>query len=169
MGCIFRIYGEKKPLNRLSPILVKDIHDVITHAKFVDDRLRGSGVVSGHSISHWLCWSSLQHSHTTVCSCDILMFLYVDFFLCIGGFGTSGVGRDSSSLWTESAWCVSIHIWMSSDGEMLYVMELCSHCLSNIWNIPCKLFDCPQQPGFQICFTSLSRKITTSVYPDHVK
>jgi len=28
-------------------ILVKDIHDVITHAKFGDDRLRGSGVVAG--------------------------------------------------------------------------------------------------------------------------
>jgi len=26
---------------------VKDIHDVIKHAKFGDDRLRGSGVVSG--------------------------------------------------------------------------------------------------------------------------
>ena len=28
-------------------ILVKDIHDVITHAKFGDDRLRGLGVVAG--------------------------------------------------------------------------------------------------------------------------
>jgi len=27
--------------------LVKDIHDVITHAKFGDDRLRGLGVVAG--------------------------------------------------------------------------------------------------------------------------
>jgi len=26
---------------------VKDIHDVITHAKFGDDRLKGSGVVAG--------------------------------------------------------------------------------------------------------------------------
>ena len=26
---------------------MKDIHDVITHAKFADDRLRGSGVVAG--------------------------------------------------------------------------------------------------------------------------
>ena len=26
---------------------VKDIHDVITHAKFGDDRLRGSGLVAG--------------------------------------------------------------------------------------------------------------------------
>ena len=27
--------------------MVKDIRDVITHAKFGDDRLRGSGVVAG--------------------------------------------------------------------------------------------------------------------------
>ena len=27
--------------------LVKDIHDIITHAKFGDDRLRGLGVVAG--------------------------------------------------------------------------------------------------------------------------
>ena len=27
--------------------MVKDIHDVIMHAKFGDDRLRGSGVVAG--------------------------------------------------------------------------------------------------------------------------
>ena len=26
---------------------MKDIHDVITHAKFGDDRLRGSGLVAG--------------------------------------------------------------------------------------------------------------------------
>ena len=47
-GCIFRVYGEKKPLNGFSPIffLVKGIHDVIKHAKFGDDRLRGSGVVA---------------------------------------------------------------------------------------------------------------------------
>ena len=25
---------------------------------------------SNFSISHWLCWSSLQHSHTTVWACD---------------------------------------------------------------------------------------------------
>jgi len=39
---------KKKPLNGFRPFfLVKDIHDVITHAKFGDDRLKGSGVVSG--------------------------------------------------------------------------------------------------------------------------
>jgi len=41
-----RIWGE---INGLSPIffLVKDINDIIMHAKFGDDHLRGSGVVAG--------------------------------------------------------------------------------------------------------------------------
>ena len=45
---ISRIWGEEPP-KRIEPIFfsVKDIHDVITHAKFGDDRLRGSGVVAG--------------------------------------------------------------------------------------------------------------------------
>ena len=45
---ISRIWGEETPL-RIEPnfFLVKDIHEVIKHAKFGDDRLRGSGVVAG--------------------------------------------------------------------------------------------------------------------------
>ena len=45
---ISRIWGEETP-QRIEPnfFLVKDIHDVIKHAKFGDDRLRGSGVVAG--------------------------------------------------------------------------------------------------------------------------
>ena len=48
--------------------LAGDIHDIITHARFGDDRLRGSWAVWGlkFSISHWLCWSSLQLSHYRV-------------------------------------------------------------------------------------------------------
>jgi len=30
---------------------VKDIHDIITHAEFGDDRLRGSGVVAGQILA----------------------------------------------------------------------------------------------------------------------
>jgi len=45
---ISRIWGEETPL-RIEPnfFLVKDIHEVIKHDKFGDDRLRGSGVVAG--------------------------------------------------------------------------------------------------------------------------
>ena len=61
---------------------MEGIHDVITHARFGDDRLRGSWVVWGSkfSISHWLCWSSLQLSHyrvsviyCTACRCFFLL------------------------------------------------------------------------------------------------
>ena len=49
MGGVYLVYMGKR--NHLTDwahfFLVKDIHDVITHAKFGDDRLRGSGVVAG--------------------------------------------------------------------------------------------------------------------------
>jgi len=63
------IWGEETP-QRIDPnfFLVEGIHDVIPYARFGDDRLRGSWVVWGSkfSISHWLCWSSLQLSHYRV-------------------------------------------------------------------------------------------------------
>ena len=72
-GVYFAYMGRRNPLTDWAHFLVEGIHDVITHARFGDDRLRGSLVVWGSkfSISHWLCWSSLQHSHTTVWVCDI--------------------------------------------------------------------------------------------------
>ena len=49
---ISRIWGEETP-QQIEPIffLVKDIHDVIKHAKFGDDCLRGSGVVAGQILA----------------------------------------------------------------------------------------------------------------------
>ena len=46
-GVYFAYMGRRNPLTEPNFFLVKDIHDVITHAKFSDDRLRGSGVVAG--------------------------------------------------------------------------------------------------------------------------
>jgi len=41
-------YAYRRRRNPLSHFfLVKDIHDVIKHAKFGDNRLKGSGVVAG--------------------------------------------------------------------------------------------------------------------------
>jgi len=127
------VFMETRSRDLRSLFLVKDIHNVITLAKFGDDRLRGSGsgvllkmevgirtkgawrkawrypaylwslrwvyavkkipevgirripaytppqyttgfrgsCRSNFSISHWLCWSSLQHSHTTMWACDM--------------------------------------------------------------------------------------------------
>ena len=48
-GVYFAYMGRRNPLTDCARFffLVKDIHDVITHAKFGDDRLRGLGVVAG--------------------------------------------------------------------------------------------------------------------------
>ena len=47
-GVYFAYMGRRNPLTDWAHFFsVKDIHDVITHAKFGDDRLRGSGVVAG--------------------------------------------------------------------------------------------------------------------------
>jgi len=50
---------------------VKDIHDVITHATFGDDRLRGSGVVAGQISAFPIDFAGRPYnSHTTVWACD---------------------------------------------------------------------------------------------------
>jgi len=47
--------------------LVKDIHDVITLAKFGDDRLRGSGVVAGQISAFPIDFAGRPYNtHTTV-------------------------------------------------------------------------------------------------------
>ena len=73
MGCIFRVYGEKKPFNGLCPIFLGERYPWHNQARQIWWRslkgFRGSSG-SNFSISHWLCWSSLQHSHTTVWACD---------------------------------------------------------------------------------------------------
>ena len=68
--------GRRNPLTDWAQFfLVKDIHGVITHAKFGDDRLRGSGVVEGQISAFPIDFAGrpykLQHSHTTVWACDI--------------------------------------------------------------------------------------------------
>ena len=37
---------------------------------------------SNFSISHWLCWSSLQHSHTTVWACDHSPVSQIAYIFC---------------------------------------------------------------------------------------
>ena len=75
MGCIFRVYGEKKPLNGLSPIfcLVKDIYNVITHAKFGYDRLRGSRVVAGQISSFPIDFAGRFYKTLTL-PCELMIY-----------------------------------------------------------------------------------------------
>ena len=49
--------------------MVKDVYDIITHAKFGDDRLRGSGVVAGQISAFPIDFAGRPYntlSHTTV-------------------------------------------------------------------------------------------------------
>jgi len=47
---------------------VKDIHDVITHAKFGDDRLRGSGVIAGQILAFPIDFAGRPYNtHTLPC------------------------------------------------------------------------------------------------------
>ena len=53
MGGVYFVYmGRRNPLTDWAHFfLVKDIHDVIKHATFGDDRLRGSGVVASQILA----------------------------------------------------------------------------------------------------------------------
>ena len=62
--------------------LVKDIHDVITHAKFGDDRLRGLGVVAGQISAFPIDFAGRPYNtHTTVSACDSMLSLSVSLSL----------------------------------------------------------------------------------------
>ena len=53
---------------------MKDIHDVITHAKFGDDRLRGSGVVAGQISAFPIDSAGRPYNTLTLpCECVILI------------------------------------------------------------------------------------------------
>ena len=58
--------------------LVKDIHDVITHAKFGDDRLRGLGVVAGQISAFPIDFVGRPYNTLTL-PCERVMFVFYDW------------------------------------------------------------------------------------------
>jgi len=58
--------------------LVKDIHDVITHAKFGDDRLRGLGVVAGQISSFPIDFAGRPYNTLTL-PCERVMCAFVQY------------------------------------------------------------------------------------------
>ena len=54
---------------------MKDIHDVITHAKFGDDRLRGLGVVAGQISAFPIDFAGRPYNTLTL-PCDRVICLY---------------------------------------------------------------------------------------------
>ena len=73
MGVYISRIWEENP-QRIEPnfFLVKDIHDVIKHAKFGDDRLRSSGVVAGQ-ISAFPINFAGRHYNTLTLPCERVM------------------------------------------------------------------------------------------------
>ena len=65
--------GRRNPLTDWAQFFLGERYPWRNHARQIWWRslngFRGS-CGSNFSISHWLCWSSLQHSHTTVWACD---------------------------------------------------------------------------------------------------
>ena len=56
---------------------MKDIRDVITHAKFGDDRLRGSGVVAGQISAFPIDFAGRPYNTLTL-PCERVITSYVD-------------------------------------------------------------------------------------------
>ena len=54
---------------------MKDIHDVIKHAKFVDDRLRGSGVVAGQISAFPIDFAGRPYN-TLPLPCERVIFIH---------------------------------------------------------------------------------------------
>ena len=55
------------------------VQDVITHANFCEDRLRGFGVARGRILALWLASSPLKHSHYRRASVWLLGEKLTDF------------------------------------------------------------------------------------------
>ena len=72
-GVYFTYMGRRNPLTDCARFFLGQRYPWRNHACQIWWRslkgFRGS-CGSNFSISHWLCWSSLQHSHTTVWACD---------------------------------------------------------------------------------------------------
>ena len=68
--------GRRNPLRDWAHFSLGERYPWRNHARQIWWRslkgFRGS-CGSNFSISHWLCWSSLQHSHTTVWACDLML------------------------------------------------------------------------------------------------
>jgi len=65
---------------------VKDIHHVIKHTKFGDDRLRGSGVSAGHISAFPIDFAGRPYNTLTLpCERVIRPTVYGMFFVCFFG------------------------------------------------------------------------------------
>ena len=64
---------------------MKDIHDVIKHAKFGDDRLRGSGVVAGQISAFPIDFAGRPYNTLTLPCERVIVFLKSSFNYAVMG------------------------------------------------------------------------------------
>ena len=84
--------------------MVKDIHDVIAHAKFGDDRLRGSGVVAGQISAFPIDFAGRPYNTLTL-PCERVMYLLID-----------GSGRTRSTAVVDEKATLTLRFHFVSDG-----------------------------------------------------
>jgi len=81
--------------------LVKDIHDVITHAKFGDDRLRGLGVVAGQISAFPIDFAGRPYNTLTLPCERVISYIFV----MLAQFCTTFYGHLSAQEFLP--WCSS--------------------------------------------------------------
>ena len=78
---------------------------------------------SNFSISHWLCWSSLQHSHTTCAACDYNYYrCFAQHYFCITYF--IQISAIAVQYKFEIAGYIDINVHLSSHGEITIAFTL---------------------------------------------
>jgi len=80
--------------------LVKDIHDVITHAKFGDDRLRGSGVLAGQISAFPIDFAGRPYNTLTL-PCERVISIYLSIYLSVRFF-VAATGHSFGAILTLS-------------------------------------------------------------------
>ena len=133
--------GRRNPLTYWAQFfLAKDNHDIITHAKFGDDRLRGSGVVTGQISAFPIDFAGRPYNtYPTVWACDINKCYYCVWRCCLFPQGLQSIiGLHhaihvsvslTSRCSVENGWMNWASFW---HGSFLSVPILCSKEISDI-------------------------------------
>jgi len=105
---------------------VKDIHDVITHANFGDDRLRGSGVVAGQISAFPIDFAGRPYNTLTL-PCERVMLRILDFSFSDSNQTNSELYRVAQKVVHFSAH----HIFGTVQDRMKRISRKCSQAS---WN-----------------------------------
>ena len=133
-GVYFAYMGRRNPLTDWAQFFLGERYLWHNHACQIWWRslkgFRGS-CGSNFSISHWLCWSYLQHSHTTVWACDgYLPMLAYAVLVLFRHFQKVSLSEyvekvdPKRACWSNFTWKMSHHIKTSLKKYILW-MDIC--------------------------------------------